>query len=162
MEFESLLQEATKHDIYVDEKDMPFRIKGLYSDKFIRINKNIESDFERACVLAEEIGHYHTSYGDIYKLENKDERKQEIKARRWAHHKMIPAYKFVSAYKNGLEGKHEFAEYLGVTEEFLLEALENFKAKYGDYIICGHYRIHFDPLVVKDINEPIATINVNN
>lgn len=159
MEFESLLQLASDYDLYVDEKYMPDRIKGLYTDKFIRLNKKIESDFERACVLAEEIGHYHTSYGDTYKLENTIERKQEVKARRWAHHQMIPPRKFISAHKKGLQGQHEIAEYLGVTEDFLLEAIDNFKAKYGSYIIYGHYRIHFDPLAVKDINDPVAVIN---
>lgn len=37
------------------------RIKELYCDNSIGINKNIKTVTEKSCILAEEFGHHHTS-----------------------------------------------------------------------------------------------------
>ncbi len=37
------------------------------------------------------------------------------------------------------------AEYLEVTEEFLLEALQYCKGKYGRYVTVDNYDIYFEP-----------------
>lgn len=42
----------------------------------------------------------------------------------------------------------ELAEYLEVTEEYLLEALEYYKQKYGPYVTLGNYTILFEPLKI--------------
>ena len=39
----------------------------------------------------------------------------------------------------------ETAEYLEVTEEFLLEALQYYKGKYGRYVTIDNYAIYFEP-----------------
>ena len=41
------------------------RIKGLYSDGTIAISTDMKTDAEKACVLAEELGHHYTTYGNI-------------------------------------------------------------------------------------------------
>ena len=63
---------AEKEDITIDETShfSGTRIKGLYCDGYIAINKDIETETERACILAEELGHYYTSSGDIIDQRN--------------------------------------------------------------------------------------------
>lgn len=62
-----LINEAASSRVEVLER--PFknlRLKGLYADKVITLNSAaIQSITEKTCVLAEEIGHYHTSVGNI-------------------------------------------------------------------------------------------------
>lgn len=57
-EYEKLLDNATKDNVTVIE-NYSFecnRFKGLYCDGVVALGKNIETDAERACILAEELG----------------------------------------------------------------------------------------------------------
>lgn len=132
------------------EKNMPLTIKGLYADNVIWINKEINSQVEKACVLAEELGHHHTSSGDITDQKKTLNRKQELIARQWAHNKLIPLERIIEAYAAGVKGRYDIAEFLGVTEEFLQEAVKRYYDKYGCYKTVGKYTIFFDPLGVME------------
>ena len=44
---------------------------------------------EKAGQIAEELGHHHTSYGDIVDINDVRNRKQERQARLWGYKKMI-------------------------------------------------------------------------
>ena len=68
--FEKLCQTAS--DIDVDIVDYPFtsdRFKGLYCDGTIALNQDICADSEKACILAEELGHHFTTVGGYYRSE---------------------------------------------------------------------------------------------
>ena len=80
--YECLEDEACRDGIEVVNCrfDSP-RIKGLYCDKTIGINLDIDSSKEKACVLAEEMGYHHTSIGDILDMSDTVNRKQERQAR---------------------------------------------------------------------------------
>jgi len=150
--YEHLLTEAFQHDVEVHEKNMSLRIKGLYSDNVIFINKLISTNTEKACVLAEELGHHHTSSGDILDQTKLINKKQEKRARNWAYKRLIPLSKFICAYKAGVRNRYELAEYLGVTEMFLEETLERYKEEYGLYKTIEEYTVYFEPLgVLKNI-----------
>ena len=41
--------------------------------------------------------------------------------------------------------QHDMAEYLGVTESFLSDALNTYKAKYGTYVTLNDYILILDP-----------------
>lgn len=148
MPYDKLLIEAEQHELDIYEMPMEKRNKGLYCDNTIWINKDITSPIEKACILAEELGHYHTSAGDIIDQSKLSNRKQEKQARNWAYEKLVPLEKIIHAHKYGLKNKYELAEYLNVTEPFLEKALGRYIEKYGlstkfnDYIIC------FEPLGV--------------
>lgn len=88
--YEMLLDNAENEDVTVEETThfSGTRIKGLYCDSHIAINKDIETETEKTCVLAEE---------------------------------------------------------LGVTEEFLNDALTYYKSKYGVYVSVDNYIIIFEP-----------------
>ena len=108
--------------LYIEEHSM--ENEGLYGDGCVWINKNM-SDARKACILAEEIGHYETSIGDILDQRNPNNEKQEHKARRWAFEKMISYEEILKAKKSGCRYTWEFAEYLDLDEEFVVEALKH-------------------------------------
>lgn len=148
--YENLLREAFQHGLDVYEKPMKSKIKGLYSDKVIWINKLTPTTIEKACILAEEIGHYHTTVGNILEQTKVENRKQELRARYWAYEKLVPLHKIVQAQKEGIRNRFELADYLGVSEEFLDAALHRYKEKYGLFTSVGESILYFDPLGVLD------------
>lgn len=90
MKYETLLQEATSNNIYIIENaNFKSDANALINGDVIGINKNIKTSKERACVLAEELGHYYKTVGNILDQSNTENRKQEQKARLWAYNKMI-------------------------------------------------------------------------
>lgn len=132
--YEKLQSEATSLNVDVQEKVLKGRIKGLYGNNVIWINKRIETQIEKACVLAEELGHHHMTVGDILDQSNLNNVKQEKLARNWAYKKLTSPELFVKAYKEGCRTKFEIAENLHITEKFLEECLHYYRAKYGEYI----------------------------
>lgn len=148
--YENLLVEA--HGERVEVVYRPFRgkIKGLYCDNIIAINRNTLTTAERTCILAEELGHYHTSVGDILDQTKLPNRKQEQRARRWGYEKLIPLDKLIAAHKAGVYSGHELAEYLNVTEEFLAAALQYYAVKHGTYCRVGSAWICFNPFRIYE------------
>lgn len=145
MTYEELIIDSNIDDIY----ELNMKTKGLYADGVIGISKHIETTTEKACILAEEIGHYHTSHGDILDQKSITNRKQELRARAWAYEKMIPLSSIIKGYQAKCKNRDELAEYLDVTEEFLLETIEYYKRKLGlFYRIDEKYIITFEPLGV--------------
>ncbi|WP_369426658.1 ImmA/IrrE family metallo-endopeptidase [Paenibacillus ehimensis] len=143
--------EAEAKTIKVFEMDMPSTIKGLYSDNIVWINKNIPTRTEKACTLAEEIEHQQYSTGDILAQNDISNLKQEKYARSKAYEKLIPPSAFIAAHRLGIQNRHELAEHLGVTEEFLDNAIKRYQEKYGLGISLGFYTIIFEPLGVLEM-----------
>lgn len=135
-----------------DCADLPGDYVGLYVEmgraEVILIDRRITAKAEKTCILAEELGHYHTTSGDILDLTDVRNRKQEKRARNWGYEKLIPLQSFVEASKEGVRNQYELAEFLEVTEEFLEEAIAHYKEKYGLYVEWTSYLIYFDPLGV--------------
>jgi len=150
---EQLVDEANNLDIDTLTADLPANISGIYYcngvDKpLIALNKTLPTLSEQMCVLAEEIGHFYTSYGNLLtdpKTDNIVIEKQETKSRRWAVKKLVPFEKIIAAFEHGCRNFYEYAEYIGTTENFLREAFNNYRAMYGRYNVYGNYIIFFDP-----------------
>jgi len=128
-------------------------IRGLYGDNIIWLNQRLTTDTEKACVLAEELGHYHTSSGNILEQTEVVKTKQEKRARNWAYEKLIPLWSFVRASKEGIRNSYDLAEFLNVTEEFLEQAIAHYKEKYGLCVEWTSYVIYFEPLGVLELYE---------
>lgn len=150
MQYEQLAIEVYKNKVEIYEEYMLPRIKGLYADNVIQLNKLIPSLIEKTCVLAEEFGHYHTSAGDILDQASMISRKQELNARRWAYRKLVPLSKIILSHKQYITNRYELADFLGVTEEFLNDALDWYKSKYGLYVSINNFTICFEPLGVLE------------
>lgn len=149
--YEELLEECDNYNVEVYIRNM--KNKGLYSDNVIWLNKNLTTTAEKVSILAEEIGHYQTSVGDILNQSKLINRKQEYRARVWAHERVIPLSKIIEADQLNLKNKYELADFIGVTESFLDESLIRYRNKYGLSAKIDNYTIYFDPLeVVKWAN----------
>lgn len=119
-------------------------LKGLCIGENIAIEKK-GTIKEKSCILAEELGHYYTTCGNILDQSNILNQKQELRARVWAYQRLITMEKLISAYNKGCKNAYEIAEDLDVTENFLIEALTVFKQKYYPYIQYKNYLIQFEP-----------------
>lgn len=146
MEYEELLLEAERAGLLVKEKCLPLsdgRIKG----KRIAIRRDIPTLTKKADVLAEELGHYYTSVGRIVEQDTVNARKQERTARLWAYNKRIGLTGILRAFQNHCTSRYEIAEYLGVSEDTLAEALEYYRQIYGEGVMVDNYLVQFEPVL---------------
>lgn len=145
LNYDVLLSESDSTGLTVKEKPLKYnngRIKG----KRIAIRKDMP-EIQKKCVLAEELGHYRTTVGDILDQNKAENRKQELRARVWAYNKLIGLRGIVDSCIHGCRTAYETAEYLDVTEEFLTEAIQYYKSKYGIYTNLDNYVIYFEPAI---------------
>lgn len=151
---DKLMIEADDNGVEVREHAFrSLRLKGLYCDGVITLNTAaIRNNAEKTCILAEEMGHYETTAGDILNQKEIQNRKKEMLARSWAYNRLVPLSKIIEVYTAQIRGRYEIAEYLNVTEEFLEQSIKRYQEKYG---ICTQYNdryvIYFDPLGVMEI-----------
>lgn len=146
MRYEELLEEAKNNDVYVIENaNFKSKAEGLIKADVIGINRKVRTYRKRSCILAEELGHYHTTVGDILDQSSVENRKQEQRARVWAYNRLIGLNGLISAYKAGCRSAYEVANHLDVTEDFLQEAVACYRQKYGIYARIDNYVIYFEP-----------------
>lgn len=141
LEQEAFENKVKVHDYYLGEESL----KGLYIDRNIAINTSVNNSVEKTCVLAEELGHHHTSVGDILDMSDSGNRKQERQARLWGYNKLIGLRGIIRAYEAGCQNCHEIAEFLDVTEEFLQDCIETYRDKYGLGTEIDGYYVMFIP-----------------
>ena len=147
MTYEQLLTAADQEGLAVKEHPLADH-DGLLSGNRIAIRKDIETQAEKSCVLAEELGHHYTSSGDI--LDQKDimNRKQEYRARLYGYNLKIGLSGLIRAYEAGCRNIFEMAEFLDATEEYLREAIQCYRSKYGICVAVDNYIIYFKPFAV--------------
>lgn len=151
--YEELLTVADKSNVTITNQfDLSgTRLKGLYCGSTIALNRDMYIESEKACVLAEELGHHYTTVGNIMDQSITENRKQERRARIWAYTKMISLSDLIRSHYEGCQNRYEIAENLEVTEEFLIECLNYYKEKYGLCTRCENYVIYFEPLGVLEL-----------
>jgi len=151
MNYEDLFKILENEGIEYFENNLIGKLKGLYVDNTITINSKLETENERICILAEELGHHFTSYGNILDQAKLENRKQERRARVWAYDRLIGIVGLINAYNYGCKTKYEIAEYLNVSEHFLEDAINYYHDKYGLFHKKDKYIIYFDPLSVLEL-----------
>ena len=142
--YDNLLIEAECEGTVVKEKNIPGYGGRTYGNR-IAIHKDITTSIEKTCVLAEELGHYHTTVGKIRNQSITENRKQELHARLHGYNRLIGLNGSIRAYKHRCQSLAEMAEYLEVTENFLKEALELYRQKYGTGVEMDNYIVIFEP-----------------
>lgn len=147
MNYEELLIESDRENLIVREKDIPGYGGRIYKNR-IAIHKGLTTSVEKACVLAEELGHHYITYGNILDQNDTSNRKQELRARAWAYNKQIGLLGLIRAYEHGCRNRFEIAEYLEVTEEVLEECLIFYQRKYGECTNVDNYVVYFIPNLV--------------
>lgn len=144
--YEELLQEADEQGISVDESyHFNSNLLGLYIDKNIALSDRLFMLRQKTDVLAEELEHYYATAGNILDQSNVSNRKQERLARFRAYNRRIGLSGIIKGYQNHCQNLHELAECLDVTEEFLVDALDCYKEKYGTSVKYKGHTIIFEP-----------------
>ena len=143
MDFDILLNDADAEGLTIKER--PFRTyDGRIKGNNIYLRKNMDTT-EKKCVLAEELGHHHTTVGNILDMTDISNRKQERQARLWGYDKLIGLRRLIEAYEHGCHDRYDLAEYLEVTDEYLQECIECYREKYGTCVTIDDYYIMFIP-----------------
>ena len=138
-----------EHDyIEIRETDvMPNDLHGLWLGDLILIKRNL-SETRKAEVLYEELAHHKLTYGNILDQSKDINRKFENYARRHGYEAALPLRIIVEAHHYGVSNLYELAEYVQLSERYIVEILEHYKNKYGIGTHYGNYIITFDPLRV--------------
>ena len=127
MDLNSLYDIAEKENIkiydwYIED------CNGIYLnyDKINAIALNYDrlgTYIDEKCTLAEELGHYYMNA--FYPISCTDKQlidKQEYRAKKWAFKALVPFSKLKKLADSGYKYVYEFAEELGVTEDFINKA----------------------------------------
>ena len=108
---------------YTFDPSMPGNLKGLNIDDHIYLNPHQKSH-ELNSTIAEEIGHYLTSVGNITRQETNEERKQERKARDVGATLVVTPDNIIECFEEGCQSIQQCAEFLEVTEETFMDAIK--------------------------------------
>lgn len=153
MNYEELLIEADNNNLITREKSLSANAGRIRGNR-IALKKDLPTQKEKACVLAEELGHFYTSSGNILDMSDISNRKQEARARLWAFNRQVGLRGLIDCYKNRCLTLHDMAEHLDVTEQFLQDAIDCYRSKYGLYVQVDNYVIGFQPtLYVMELFE---------
>lgn len=163
MTYEELLIKSDDDGLIVKEKNIPGYGGRIWKNR-IAVHDGLKTSSEKACVLAEELGHFHTTVGDINGRTDHDAVRQEHIARAYAFEMQIGVSGLVRAYQHGCRTYYDVAEYLDVPQAFLQDAMVYFRMKYGDSVqeVDGH-SVRFlpdlviSPLPVTAPEEPVQT-----
>lgn len=147
MNYEQLLTAADQEGLLVKEQPLTEH-DGLIRGRRVAIRQKITTQKEKSCILAEELGYYYTSSGNILDQTKIENRKQEYRARLYGYNLKIGLTGLIRAYEAGCRNLYEMAEYLDATEEYLMEAIDCYKSKYGLCTSIDNYIIYFEPLAV--------------
>lgn len=144
-QYDELVIKAENQGIRVIELNLEGECGYCYNDT-IFVNYHITS-IQKKCILIEELGHYHTTFGDIMDQSKIENRKQELKARRWGYQNLLSLDSVLVAYENKITNLIDLADYLGVTEDFIKCTVDYYKCKYGLYCRYKNYYICFEPTI---------------
>lgn len=147
LNYEQLLTAADQNGLAVKEHPLTDH-DGLLKGKRIAIRKDIETQAEKSCVLAEELGHHYTTAGDILDQTDVMNQKQEYRARLYGYNLKIGLTGLIIAYEAGCRSLYEMADFLDATEEYLKEAIQCYRSKYGVCTSIDNYVVYFEPFAV--------------
>ena len=138
--FEKL--EAEYPQLKIKITSLPPGQGGFIYNDHVFIDKNRDRPAQN-CILAEEIGHYETTVGNIVNQDNTDKRKQELKARKWGYYKLITLDGLIECFKKSISNLDDLAEFFEVIPKYLLEAFKYLEEKYGQVFKYHGYLFGF-------------------
>ena len=131
-QIEELKQEAGERGIDVLEREIP--VPGM-SAAYIKtetgeriVIRQDGTQAERACWLAEELGHHYTGSDRRLHYTAVDDWRAEAKARKWAHDRLLSPEAIRTAARN-TDDIYEIAFTLNVSVEFLRESIDWYMAR---------------------------------
>ncbi|MEN6593659.1 MAG: ImmA/IrrE family metallo-endopeptidase [Clostridiaceae bacterium] len=129
---EELTEQANESGIDVQQREIP--VPGM-SAAYIKtdsgehiILRRDGTQAERACWLAEELGHHFTGVGRRLHYDAAEDWRAEAKARKWAHDRLLSPEAIRTAARN-TDDIYEIAFTLNVSVEFLRESIDWYMAR---------------------------------
>ena len=92
----------------------------------VLINKH-RTVLEQTVALAEEIGHYLRTHGDIVRQETVTQRKGERYGREFSYQMLLPVGDVETAFEDGVRDLGELSERFGLPCEFVREAILHYQ-----------------------------------
>jgi uncharacterized protein (DUF433 family) len=149
------------HGVIVMDTDLLEQTLGVYVNydgtPIILLREGLDRR-SRLCILAEEVGHHVTTSGDITDQTTVPNVKREQIAKCWAYECLVSPECIVEALQAGARSVHELAEYMDVTDDFLINALEYLKLKKGPLINVENDVLIMEPLNVMRGGDPFEWI----
>lgn len=143
---EKYMEMAQEMGLKVHEEKMSCH-DGLLIGNDIFLREDLPTSAKKTDVLAEEIAHAQLTVGNILDQTDVSNRKQEHKARVRAAEMLVPLDRIIDAFRYGCRNSFEVAEYLDVSEDTLLEALELYRQAFGPAARVRDYVVRFEPTV---------------
>ena len=143
--YEKLLTYCEELGIKIKEIDFKSDKKiGYNQDNYILINSNVPEQ-QKYELLAEELGHFKTTFGNIVNQATINDVKQELKARRYGYNKIVSLEGIIEAFEKNCLTAYEIAEYLEVSYEYFNDCINDYRKQYGLYHQINNYCIVFEP-----------------
>ena len=143
MTYEDWITFAENKGLQVIELPLTYSV-GMIVGDVIGIDSGLTSN-QKAEVMSEELGHHCLTVGNILNQDDVRNRRQEHKARRWGYNRQVTQEQLLEAAKYGCRNAFEVAEFLGVTEGYLEDAIEDFKKQYGTAFYSDDFIIQYEP-----------------
>lgn len=148
MKYENLMLKYPNINFY--EKKMPEGLSGLYYDNVIEIDRYLTYRRKNE-IVAEEIGHFEKTVGDISDYSCLKNRKQEELARRWAIEAIVSLDSLIECHTQNLRTAEEISFHLEITPNYLIKAISYYKVKHGNSYEYKGYWFNFIPLVINKL-----------
>lgn len=139
---DKLYKEAEDHNLEIIENiELPNKLKGLLINNKVLLDKKL-TKAERIAILAEEIEHKKLTVGNIIDIRDLSNMKQELLARWRTYEKLLKFDMIINAIEYGVSNTYEFSEFVELPEDFIVEAINYYRQRYGTVKYNG-YEINF-------------------
>ncbi len=139
-ELMSMFPEVT----YIYDANMPEGLPGLNVENIIYLNPNVPNH-ELNSTIAEELGHYLTTVGNIVDQKTNEERKQERKARDVGATLIVSPYDIIECFNEGCQTAQQCAAHLEVTEQTFIDAVTYYSQRFDGIVTQDNHIIFFKP-----------------
>lgn len=139
---DKLIDEALKNGLTVEEEKLPGKVKGLLLVDKIYLDTSL-TKAEKIVALREEIEHHKYTVGNIIDIRDIRNKKQELLARWATYEKLLTYDMIIKAIESGVANIYEFAEFVELPEDFVIEAINYYRQRYVA-VELGQYFIDFE------------------
>ena len=140
---------AEFYGVRIVDYDFPSKIRGVYHNGVIGINKDVHDPIERRCIIACEMGRHLMRKNNSIVL---TEEQEHIAAFYWAVNYLMPLSAFIEANKHGVSAS-DFADYLQVTQQFVNTGIEFYKNCMGKRVFYHNHVIDFENRKIQYLSE---------
>lgn len=155
MKYETLILEYPQLTVK-EVTTLPAGLAGFILGREILLDKR-RCKYERHGVLAEELGHFETTHGELTDLSSVRNWKLELVARRWGYEKIVSLDRLIKCRKMGYTTLEEVCTYLEITPEYLQVSLQHYLSRFGTHIVHREHIISFDPFDIKKVEKNLRS-----